>query len=56
MNCKTCSTVGCCPFSFNEASEYGQETGCLPTPMEIINLRVKHGKTWACHNNLKNHV
>lgn len=40
-----------CPFSFTEQSEYVQNLGCLPTPYEIRNMRVVHGKTWACHEN-----
>lgn len=50
-SCKDCSTIGCCPFSFTEKSEQIQNYGCLPSPMEIINMRVIHGKSWACHSN-----
>lgn len=44
-----CCTEGACPFSFSEESEYVQNLGCLPTPHEIVQMRVKYGKTWACH-------
>ncbi len=46
-----CCTVGGCPFSFTEESEKIQNYGCLPTPHQIIEMKVMHGKTWACHAN-----
>lgn len=41
-----------CPFAETHESEIAQGYGCLPTPHDIITMRVKHGKTWACHDNL----
>jgi hypothetical protein len=49
MSCETES----CPFANTEVSEQVQNYGCLPTPQEIIDMRVQSGKTWACHSNTK---
>ncbi len=38
-----------CPFADSDTSDYVQNMGCLPSPYEIKNMRVFHGKTWACH-------
>lgn len=49
MNCKNCSTTSC-PFAYTEESEQIQNYGCLPTPLEIMYMRLGSGKTWACHS------
>lgn len=45
MSCKSC------PFNFSEESEYAQNTGCLPSAYDIINLKRETGHNWACHSN-----
>lgn len=50
MKCNLESEECSCPFAFTEASERIQNFGCLPSPYEIIQMRSKHNKTWACHS------
>ena len=42
--------VSACPLSFTEMSETVQNYGCLPTPYQIVSMKLHHNKTWACHN------
>lgn len=45
---KPCST---CPFIHTEESEMAQNSGCLPGPWEIIQMKIETGNNWACHSN-----
>lgn len=51
MVCDLESEQCSCPFAWwTEISNQAQNYGCLPSPADIVNMRVKHGKTWACHS------
>lgn len=50
MSCLHGSESCTCPFAFAEASDQVQNFGCLPTPQDIVRMRINHGKTWACHD------
>ena len=45
-----CSKHGCCPFANTTESMIAQGHGCLPTEFDIVEMRVNHGRTWACHS------
>ena len=40
-----------CPFALTEESEYVQNLGCLPTPFDIVQMKIKSGHNWGCHFN-----
>lgn len=47
----SCGSGGCitCPFSQNEDAFYAENTGCLPTTNEILELPEKQNVNWGCH-------
>lgn len=47
-----CGSGGCmsCPYSSNEETEIIHNYGCLPTPKDIMELKVTTGHNWSCHN------
>lgn len=47
----SCGSGGCvtCPFSQNEEAFYAENTGCLPTVDEILELPEKRNVNWGCH-------
>lgn len=50
-NRRSCCTKCACPFAYSEKSEQVQNYGCLPTSFDIVVMKVKYNKTWACHSN-----
>lgn len=38
-----------CPFAYTEESEQVQNYGCLPSPYDIMQMKLKSGHNWACH-------
>jgi len=46
-----CCTKGGCPFALTYISEQIQNYGCLPSSTDILVMKVKYNKTWACHSN-----
>lgn len=49
-HCRASCSVTSCPFAYTDESEMVQNYGCLPGPLDILAMRVVHGKTWACHS------
>jgi len=41
-----------CPFADTEISARIYNYGCLPTTRQIMQLRVNHGRAWACHKDI----
>lgn len=49
-SCTKQRSIASCPFALTDESEQIQNYGCLPTPYDILQMRLIHGKTWACHS------
>lgn len=39
-----------CPFNDNEESENVNNSGCLPEPKQILNMKVNGDIDWKCHS------
>lgn len=43
-----------CPFNYcSDESEYAQNMGCLPAPVDVLKIKDETGHNWACHSNNK---
>lgn len=50
MERRYCNRDGACPLAYNELSEQVQNYGCLPTAIDIVVMKYKYNRTWACHS------
>lgn len=40
-----------CPFTFTPEAEVATNSGCLPSGVEILQMKRETGDNWACHSN-----